>query len=165
MLQGCFISAVDSLPGWEYVLCAQCITPKLIQKSNLATLTVFILFNILFGILAFIAYVHIPVGTLDAMQILSVIVASCIFALLRTHYTKEEYPMITIIIDVTTGILIFIGVIFLVQVSELFTPHSSTKTPLDIAVCVTATDLQMPLHQMIQSVTILPQKCTSQPGG
>ena len=94
--------------------------PKLIQKSNIVTMVVFILSNLLFGILIFIASVHIPVGTLDAIQILSFIVSSFIFSLLRTHYTKKEYQKIAIMIDVTTVILMFIGVIFLVQPSELF---------------------------------------------
>ena len=106
-----------------YAMCSMVYTkkpPKLIQKTNLATITVFILFNILFGILIFIASVHIPVGTLDSIQILSFIVASFIFSLVKMHYTKGEYQIIVIGIDVTTVILMFIAVILLVQPNELF---------------------------------------------
>ena len=123
------ISGVFQLSCGQFIwmgICALCSMlytknpPKLIQKSNIVTMVVFISSNLLFGILIIIASLHIPVGTLDAIQILSFIVASFIFSLIRSHFAKEEYQMIAIIIDVITVILMFFGVIFLVQPSELF---------------------------------------------
>ena len=98
---------------------------QIIQKSNAVQMGMFTLTSILLGILTFIASVHIPVGSLNAILILSFMLASFIFTLLKTRFTKEEYKMIAIIIDVTTIILMSVAVILLVQPTELFVGSKS----------------------------------------
>ena len=94
--------------------------PKCIHKSSIGYFLVFLLFNILYTVFSLLASIHIAVGTLNATMLLTFVVSTLIYTLVTDFYRRTRLQVALIILDIVTVIILCIGVIFLVQPTEIF---------------------------------------------
>ena len=94
--------------------------PQLVDKSNIGYMIVFVVSELLYITFTFLAATHVALGTLNALLVLSFVVVTLCVSLLKALWEKKVCHKPVIALDIITVILMYIGVIFLVQPEEMF---------------------------------------------
>ena len=94
--------------------------PQMIHKSSIGYYLVFLLANILYLVFSLLASIHIPVGTSNAVLLLSFVVSTLCYTLVIDFYRKTRIQLTVIILDIGAVIILSISVLFLVQPTEIF---------------------------------------------
>ena len=111
--------------------------PKFLYTNNIIYIIVAIFSTLACVAFGFLASTYVPVGTLNAIIVLNFVAVTLLILLIKNIYYKTGFQCIVIILDTTTVILLWVGVIFIVQPQEMFgvTGYFNNKNVIYTSLC------------------------------